>query len=308
MSCVAVEGSPAVGAGKTPGAVYDQDPAALTVVPVGTTVHVTFYSGDGTIGTYTGRDVNAACATVQADGFTCQAVEGTTAVGTGQAPGTAYVQSPSPGARQPIGTTVTLTYRSPNNDLPSYVGADINAACADIQARGFQCNAVTGLHPSTNVVFAQDQGAGRVPIGSVVTVHYSPWALVDYWIYQKNDDDVWALRPAGQVPAGYGRQAFRVGAAYAPNTPIPGASPINGFFCTAGNGKCNGLDVNHFYSRITSYSDPLWIGPNLIAVFMTCNGAGTPIYRTWNAGDPKYYKITSNPGGAAGVELLGCVW
>ena len=89
---------------------------------------------------------------------------------------------------------------------------------------------------------------------------------------------------------------------------IPGASNIFGFFCTVGGGRCNGLDVNHFYTRATSYGDPLWQGPNHQAVFMSCTGAGTPIYRTWNAGSPRYYKITSNPGGAAGTELLGCVW
>lgn len=308
MTCTAVKGDPAVGAGRTAGAVYAQNPAPATVVPIGTRVTVTFYAGDAPMGDYRGGDITAACAAVRAAGFTCNPVEGATAVGSGQAAGTVYGQDQTPGAVVAIGTAVALTYRSPNNDLPSYVGAAAGAACADIQARGFGCNAVADLHPSTNVVFAQDQGAGRYPIGSVVTIHYSPWGLVTYWIYQKNDADVWVLRPEGQIPAGYGRQAFRVGAAYAPGTAIPGASNIYGFFCTVGGGRCNGLDVNHFYSRATSYPDPLWQGPTNEAVFMSCTGAGTPIYRTWNAGSPRFYKITSNPGGAAGVELLGCVW
>jgi beta-lactam-binding protein with PASTA domain len=311
MSCDAVQGDPGVGPGHTPGTVYQQNPAAGTVARVGATVRVVFYSGRSTVGNYIGLTWTDACAQAQAAGFACSGVEGRTAAGSGAQPGTVYQQDPPPGTVADLGQKVTVTYYSGSNDVPNYVGAAADAACGDLRARGFGCNPVAQPYPSVNRVEQQDEPAGRYPLGSVITIHYSPWAPVQYSIYQKNDEDVWALRQTGDVPAGYGRQAFVVGSAYPANTPsppFPEPQNINGFFCTAGGGRCNGLNTNHFYSRATSYGDPQWHGPNPIAIFVACHFGGRPIYRTWNAGSPTYYKITDTPGGAAGVELLGCVW
>jgi hypothetical protein len=312
MECDPVEGDPGVGPGKTPGSVYQQQPAAGAVAKLGTTVRVVFYRGNAAVANYVGARQVDACAGLQAAGFTCQAVEGRTAAGTGQQPGIVYQQSPAAGTTLQLGQTVTVTFLSGTNDLPDYRGLAPDAACADAAARGFGCNPVQQLFPSTNRVEAQDQPAGRYPLGSVVTVRYSPWGLAQFSIYQKNDADVWVLRVTGDIPAGYGRQAFVVGTAYLANTQIPAPRFINGFFCTAGNKRCNGLDVNHFYTAATSYGDPLWNGPNPIATFMNCGlGLGHPIYRTWNAGSPRFYKITGDQAAALradGYEQLGCVW
>lgn len=186
MKCRAMPGSPATGANK-PGMVYQQTPAAGTDATEGTLAQVLYYSGSGTTHDYKGQSVDAACGQVQADGFTCVRKEGVTAAGTGQQPGTVYAQDVPPNTRRSTRQPVTLTYYSPNNTLPSYVGSTPDAACADITARGFTCQRTEQPYPSTNKVEAQDQPAGTYPIGTAVTVHYSPWALVDYWIYQRND-------------------------------------------------------------------------------------------------------------------------
>jgi beta-lactam-binding protein with PASTA domain len=308
MTCDAVQGIPGIGAGHAPGTVYQQNPAPATVVRIGAKVQVVFYSGRSTVGSYAGLSSTDACAQVQSAGFTCVATKGRTAAGTGAQPGTVYQQDPAPGAVADLGREVTVTYYSDSNDLPSYVGAAPDAACGDLQARGFGCNRVEQPYPSVNRVEQQDQPPGQYPLGSTITIHYSPWTPVQFSIYQKNDEDVWALRQTGDVPAGYGRQAFVVGMAYPAGTPIPEPQNINGFFCTAGGGRCEGLNTNHFYTRATSYGNGLFAGPSPAAAFIACRFGGRPIYRTWNAGSPRLYKITDNPAGAAGVEALGCVW
>ncbi|WP_344081633.1 PASTA domain-containing protein [Luedemannella helvata] len=321
MVCTAVEGDPATG-GNQPGAVYAQDPAPGTVVRIGDRITVTYYRGSSTIGRYVGRNVDEACADVTRRGFTCVKQEGLTAWGNGTA-GAVYQQTPDADTAHNVGSTVTLTFYSNTGPaIDSYAGRDINAACAAIQAAGYVCNPVNDLHRDTtaNIVYAQDQAAGSAaPIGSAVTVRYSQWSTVEYYIYQRDDgSDVWVLRPAGQNPPGYGRQAFRVGQGYAAGTAIPGASFVNGYFCTIGGGRCGGLDVNHFASRFNapySLNGTAWEGPTGLAVFMaSCPAGSVQIYRTWRgagtAASPRVYSISSDPNanGAADREALGCVW
>ncbi|GLY81914.1 PASTA domain-containing protein [Actinoallomurus iriomotensis] len=309
MKCQATIGAAATGAHR-PGEVYQQTPPAGTEAGEGAVARLVYYSGTGTTHDYKGQSVDAACGQVQADGFACTRKEGATAAGTGQQPGTVYDQDVPPNTRRNIKQPITLTYYSANNTLPSYVGGNPGSACADITARGFTCQKTEQPYPSTDKVEAQDQPAGTYPIGTTVTIHYSPWALVDYWIYQKNDADVWVLRPKGDIPAGYGHQAFHVGLAYKAGENIPAPQAINGFTCTTGPSHCNGLDVNHFYSRIGAYQD--WTGPSPAATFMDCGVSGTtPIYRVWrDAGGARLYGITSDPAswGAEDNERLGCVW
>ncbi|MGH3381807.1 MAG: PASTA domain-containing protein [Actinoallomurus sp.] len=309
MKCRATMGVAATGANQ-PGMVYSQTPAAGTEATEGTPAQLLFYSGTGTTHDYKGQNIDAACGQVQADGFGCNRTEGVTAAGTGAQPGTVYAQDVPPNTKRNIRQPVTLTYYSPNNALPSYVGSTPDAACADISARGFTCQRTEQPYPSTNKVEAQDQPAGTYPIGTQITVHYSPWELVDYWVYRRNDVSVWAMRPHGAVPPNYGEPSFHVGLAYKPGEAIPSAQAINGFSCVAGDNACNGLPENHFYSRIGSYKD--WQGPMAAATFMACGTAGTvPIYRVWkNENNNRYYGITSDPAswGAADQELLGCVW
>ncbi len=91
----------------------------------------------------------------------------------------------------------------------------------------------------------------------------------------------------------------------------PVGQAINGFTCTVGGDRCNGLDVNHFYTRDAAYKDP-WTGPTSAATFMGCGGSGTTaIYRVWrDVGTTRLYSVTGDPAGwgAEGQELLGCVW
>lgn len=306
MGCRATAGLPATGGGKTPGQVYEQAPAAGTQTQAHTTVTVTFYSGENQVGTYTGMSSQEACAKVAADGFACNAVEGKSPAGTGQQPGTVYAQDPPPGGQQDIGKPVTVThYSNVGLELPDYTGQNVNDACNAIQAKGYACNAVPDLFPSTNVVGAQDKTGGPYPLGIAVTVHYSPWKAVRYFIYKHNQEPVWVLRQEGDIPPGYGAEAYPVGAAYDYGTQIPTPYAVNGFFCT----DCDGLPVNHFASHS---GEPLsgWNGPNPLATFMRCEGrpGQREIFRTWTAGADKRYNITANPAGAAGSESLGCVW
>jgi beta-lactam-binding protein with PASTA domain len=308
MRCVPTQGTPG-GAGRPIGQVYDQDPKPPAVATIGSEVRLVSYSGAGQVGTFTGAAVGDACGRVVAAGYQCAQVVGGTAAGTGEAPGTVYAQDPAPGTTLAVGGTVSLTYRSGENALPSYSGAPVDAACADIEARGFACNRAPVLAPSTNVVVGQNPGPGTYPLGSAITVNYSPYALVEYSIYRHSTLNVWALRPTGNVPAGYGGPSYRVGLAYAPGTAIPGGRVVNGFYCTISAARCSGLNPNHFYSGVTSYNAD-WQGPNPIAVFMTCGGAGgRPIYRTWtDQGATRYYAITDAPGAVTGQEQLGCVF
>jgi beta-lactam-binding protein with PASTA domain len=308
MRCVPTQGTPG-GADRPIGQVYDQEPKPPAVATIGSEVRLVSYAGAGQLGDFNGLAIADACARVTQAGYRCAQAAGTTAAGTGQAPGTVYAQDPAPGTTLAVGGTVTLTYRSGDNALPSYGGASADAACADIEARGFTCNRAPVLAPNTNVVVGQNPGPGTYPLGSAITVNYSPWALVEYSIYRHSTLNVWALRPTGNVPAGYGGPSYRVGLAYAPGTAIPGGRQVNGFFCTISAARCSGLNPNHFYSGVTSY-DADWQGPNPIAVFMTCGGAGArPIYRTWtDQGATRFYAITAEPGAVTGQEQLGCVW
>ncbi len=311
MSCRGTIGVAATGANK-PGTVYDQNPKPGTPETKGMAAQVLYYSGTGTTHNYIGQNIDAACAQVQADGFACVRREGTTAAGTGQQPNTVYLQNPVENTKRDIKQPVTLTYYSATNSLPSYTGSDPGAACTDIAARGFTCKQIQQPYAATNSVQAQDQAPGSYPIGTEIAIHYSPWALVDYYIYEHNSLDVWALRPKGTIPAGFGRTAYHVGYGYKVGEAIPTPQLINGFFCTAGGNKCNGMANNHFYSHQVSYADPYWQGPTQMATFMDCSVPGTlHLYRVWkDVGAERHYSITSDPAGwgAEDNESLGCVW
>ena len=327
MTCQEVEGKPALGAGEVAGAVYDQTPKPPASAKIGTQVTITYYSGTVLVGNYVNLvppDWQTACARVRADGLTCNPVAGRTAAGTGQPPGTVYAQDPPPGTKLQIGRdnlTVTITYYSDQNQLPGYGGQDFGAACADVNARGFQCNPVQELRLITdagqvNHVLAQDQPPGTYQLGTTVTIRYTSWAAVRYVIYRKNDEPVWALRVEGDVPTGYGNapasagpSMYPVGWAYQDGIGIPGAQHVHGFYCLPPNNQCEGLSTNHFYSlRSSSYSN--WEGPTSAAEFMTCDGQhGKPIYRVFkDVGGKRLYGITDSPGGYDYNELLGCVW
>ena len=312
MRCRAVAGSPPP-AGKQVGQVYGQDPPAQRITQMGTTVTVTFYRGDSAVGSYAGTDVDSACAAVQAEGFACDPREGTTAWGTGQACRTVYEQTPAAGTRNSVGSAVTLTFRSCAQDLPAYVGAEINAACVDINARGFRCNPVANPYPSTNVVVAQDQPAGRYPLGSAITVHYSPWPVVEYW------SQVWGNSwQANEIVVGNPGHAaaIRLGLGYRAGEGVPGGLAVNQFLCT--NGDCRGYAQNMFYTRMAPDHPNIpdgFVYQGQPLTLLDCATPNTrPVWRAWPAGSPRFYRVGVGsvpaewqaPNG--GHEILGCVW
>jgi beta-lactam-binding protein with PASTA domain len=327
MVCTTVEGRPAASPADA-GSVYDQNPPAGTAAKTGSTVTLTYYSGRIAVGDYVNpmpRDRVAACAQARTDGFACVAVPGKPALGSGYPPGTGYAQTPAAGTMVDVGnraaTTVTLTYYR-DNDLPNYAGDpawNYQTACADIQTRGFQCKAFPELRlsPQAGRVEAQDQPPGTYPPNTLITIRYSPFTAVRYVIYQKNDGSpVWALRPEGEAPPGYGPTNYFVGWAYRPGTDLTGYSvsqQINGYYCVRTDGRCEGMNTNHFYSRFAAQytADRItWDGPNTVAVFMACDGQhGKPIYRVFNdVGGQRHYGITDSPAGWKFQEQLGCVW
>ena len=206
MTCRATIGAPATGTNQ-PGMVYQQTPAAGTVATAGTRAALVYYSGTGTTHDYAGQNIDAACAQVQADGFACTRREGVTAAGTGQQPNTVYQQNPPPNTKRDIKQPVTLTYYSPTNTLPSYAGGAPDTACADITARGFTCKRIEEPAPSTNVVQAQDQPAATTrsaPRSGSTTRRGRSSTTTST---STTPCHVWALRPKGNIPAGFGRPA-----------------------------------------------------------------------------------------------------
>ena len=308
MRCQAVAGDPPA-AGKQPGQAYAQDPVAGTVVKVGSTVRLRYYRGESTPGNLVGSSVSAACAELASLGLGCTPVEGSCAWNTGHAVREVAQQRP-PGRHRDAGGhggERGLLHRPVRR--AGLRGGNAQAACADIGARGFVCNAVAELHPSTNVVFAQDQAAGRYPLGTAITIHYSRWAMVDWWIVQ--------FGAGWRMVVGSG--TYRLGYGYAANEDIPGGRGLNEFICAAGGTRCNGYASNVFYSQVGSVRNQNF-SMQPFAVFMACTGAAgqRPMWRVWNAGMPRGYGMTGQDPGPVGSpshnppggdhELLGCVW
>jgi hypothetical protein len=301
------------------GLTIETRPPAGERVRAGSEVTIVYPNGQNTVRDYVGEEISAACAEVQGEGqqFACEQVEGVTDVN--KPCGIVYGQAPPVGAGQDIGISVTLTYYSCNQDLPSYVGGIAQQACGDINARGFQCVEVHNPYPGDpNVVAAQDQPAGRYPLGSAITIHYSRWTVVDWWAHQWENG--WLLRE-GPPPAGV--NGFQVGGGYGAGADIPGAQNINEFMCTAGDRQCRDLDTNVFYSKLPPGHpsvDPEFTAVTPAAVFMPCTGANRPVWRVWNGGGPRYYVLSLDdpafgpppglplPNGTWDSELLGCVW
>ncbi len=304
MTCRAVEGNPPA-AGTTPGQVYAQDPPAATVARMGATVTLTYYRGRSAVPQALGTNVSAACAAVQSAGFVCQPVQGRTAWGTGRPAAEVYDQAPPATTQAAVGTQVTLTYYSDQMELPNYGGLNIDTACNDLAARGFQCHREAHPHRSVNVVFGQNLPPGVYTLGTMVTVYYSPWAMVDLWVTQFGPS--WQLATSG---------AWRIGLAYPPQA-IPGGRTIYQYMCSLGGTRCRGYGTNVFYSAMppgTPTIDPDF-NSAVFATFMTCNG--TPgqvrVWRTWNAGNPRRYGVVVSDGKpiappSGDAEELGCVW
>lgn len=310
MKCEATAVNPPTGPGQQVGHVYAQDPAAPSVAKIGATISLRYYRGSSKVPDVVGKDINAACAAVEGQGFPCKRQEGATAWGTGHPVNEVYQQSvPADGQDHPVGTQIVLAYFSGNNDLPNYVTGGMNAqvACADINNRGFQCVPQANLYRSTNIVEAQSIPGGRHPLGSQVVIYYSPWQPVDLWIVQYGAG--WRLQR--------GSGTYRIGLAYELSPGIPGGRVINQFDCQSNKPACRGYGSGIFYSRIglnAPQVDPDYRpGVNFIQ-FMTCVGAPgeRKVWRIWNKdanGRFAYGLVHSDgPPVASGVEDLGCIW
>jgi beta-lactam-binding protein with PASTA domain len=314
MTCEQGQGTPTAGQCTTAGTVYGQEPAEGQVARIGAAIRVKVCAGKVPVDDYVNpkpQTVAQACAKVERQGFRCNRTVGVTAVGTGFEPGVVYDQDPKPGAQADLGQSITVTsYSGQGKPVPDVTGQDFSTACSAIVSAGYICAQNERLGPRAKNVVNEQDGAGTVrPINSPVNVYYSPWQRVDYYIYRHDTLDVWVLRQEGQRPPGYGGPAFRVGGAYPPGEKISHPSAVNGFSCTSGGGKCNGLDTNHFYSHMgTAY--PGFVGPTSVANFMTCDVQGTkPIYRLWrDRGDKRFYGIGDSTAGWEGNEKLECVW
>jgi beta-lactam-binding protein with PASTA domain len=326
LRCEAQQGSPTAGQCTKPGIVYDQSPRPGRVATTGSRLTLVVCPGSMPVGDYRNLQHNpndasqqTACAQIVRHGFTCNAVAGDSAVGTGAQPFTTYQQTPAPGAPAPAGSTVTVTYYS-NNGQPigSYAGASYDAACADVQAKGYQCSAVRQLHPdaavATNVVFGQDQVPGAYPLGSTITIRYQELQPVEFWIYRHDTADAYVMAPVNQRPPNWGRAAYRVGLGYPAGANLStGSVHIKELRCTNQTpGDCNGVTPNVFYSHLTSYKS--W-AMSSVATFMHCTGAPgqRPMYRIWRGPvENRHYGINQDPNsaefGAEDHEELGCVW
>jgi beta-lactam-binding protein with PASTA domain len=289
MTCQAVPGDPATG-GKQGGQIQAQEPVAGTLVKMGATITVRYYVGETAPGSVVGTDINAACAALEAQGHRCVRTEGQCAWQTGHAVGEVSNQSPAGGTQLPVGTDITLTYYSDKCPLGDYRNTAWEPACNEINRLGFQCNPVQVLHPTPGVVVAQDPVGGTPQLGTMVTIHWSPWT---------------------PVPVALGTAA---GMAYPPGTAIPYARTIFHYTCDKGGTRCRGLPENNFYSALAPGSpsiDTDFDGAPA-AVLMTCGTAAGQrrVWRTWNGGSPRHYQhvVSETPPPADDVEQLGCIW
>jgi beta-lactam-binding protein with PASTA domain len=318
MTCVAEPGAP-YPSGSRAGQVYQQDPPAATVAAMSsatakTTVKVRYYRGESTMDKLIGDNVSSACTRIQTLGLQCAQppIEGTCAWGTGHAVNEVYAQQYPTGTQLPVGTTVTLTYYGDKCPLPALSG-DIDQACAKVANLGFQCNPVAVLHPSYRTVISQDQPAGTYPLGSAITLRYSAWQPVEYWVQP------WGTQwQANQIVVGNPGNglAVRLGLGYPAGTAIPGGRGINQFLCTSGD--CRGYPEGMFYSRLQTGMPavpPGFVNQGQALVLLDCSTPGSrPVWRAWPAGSPRYYRVGVGPIPTqfqqpnGDTEILGCVW
>ncbi|CCH32635.1 PASTA domain-containing protein [Actinosynnema sp. NPDC047251] len=308
LTCAPKSGSPPAGQCPSAGAVFDQKPVAGTVVEVGSEVEISVCGGRVVLPDFVNplpRNKDAVCADVRSKGLQCNPVEGVTAAGTGHPPLTAYSQTPAAGQQAEITQPVTITYYSDQVDLSDHVGQQYGGnVCAGLAAKGLQCTANRVASPvAMNTIVGQNPPAGRVAIGSTVTVDYSGWQSVHYWIENVGGSGgkVWQLTGS---PGGGER--FSVGRAFGSSSDtIPNGQLVREFRCSA---TCGGVPQNRFYSRLESWPG---YGASPVAVFLPCdtNDGRVPIYRVWKDENGKrLYGISDTTGGWEGNELLGCAW
>ena len=143
---------------------YEQNPAEGTIAREGDAAQLRYYGGSGPVGDYAGKNVDEACAQVQADGFQCVPQKGLTAAGTGQQPRTVYQQSPAPSSRQDINRPVTLTFYSDTNTVPDVRNKDRDEACNLLSQAGFVCADQNELARNHRIVNRQDGAGTEQPI------------------------------------------------------------------------------------------------------------------------------------------------
>ena len=160
----------------------------------------------------------------------------------------------------------------------------------------------------------QDQPAGRQPIGTQVTLRYSPWQLMEYMIYRRNNNAaVWALRPRGAIPNNYGEPSWHVGWGYRVGEAIPAPQRDQRLLLHGGQRQVPWDGPEPLLLQVTTPLGAPWNDPTPAATFMDCAAApgSKMIYRVWrDEGNIRKYGITDNPAanGWPNNEPLGCVW
>ena len=151
------------------GQIFEQNPAAFSQVPAGTTITYTISLGkkaeNKNVANVIGLDEAEARSTLENQGFQVTVKEGTSdKVGKGQV----YDQSPSGGTSSPTGATVTI-YVSTGSDtatVPNVVGDSEDEATSQLEDAGFRVS----VRGSGSVVVSQSPSSGSAKSGSTVTI------------------------------------------------------------------------------------------------------------------------------------------
>jgi eukaryotic-like serine/threonine-protein kinase len=160
------------------GLVIDSNPAAGNNVAANTlvTLYVSKGAAPVAVPNVQGKQVNAAEATLQNDGFTVATQQDTTST---QPSGTVVSQSPGPGTLAAPGSKVVLSV-SGAASVPNVVGLSAQSAQASLQSAGFKVNVQTVSGPAGTTpgnVWQQNPSSGATAApGTTVTILVQPAA------------------------------------------------------------------------------------------------------------------------------------
>lgn len=313
--------------------VYTQTPTAGSAAAAGAMFSVTYYKGNVSIPSWVGQDAQTAlaqCNTLAA--APCTLAVGDSAGNHPQDAGKVERQDPAP-ATYPSVTAITIWYWDSNGTVPdltnqSVAGGAGSQACQTLASLGFQCatNAVQGVPgQAANVVLSQS-ASGPQPLGTVITVNYTPAAAQMLYISTVNGVTTVSLDPSVGPATGW--------YAYPAGSGVPGTQTVQVAACNGGAAVCDGHAGNKMYTRaplslLQQLDGAAWtyMAPAFDLVLPTACGPGVQLNRTWHFEDsPNNSDIITNgthhhaihtydfgtaqpggtTGGSDGHEVLGC--
>jgi hypothetical protein len=290
------------------------------------------------LGNYQNADGTTAQANCQAAGFSCTVAVGDPPIGHPQDAGKVERQSHGPGT-YPAGTQVTLYVWAWSGEVPnvttlSTAGEQASPACQTLVRAGFQCALSAAPARNANIAVGQNPQPSIQPLGTVVTVYYSPAQVRKLIAYghaegdpRHGDPSSLVLFEGDPVPSGY-TPSWTLGWAYRAGNNIPGTRQINKFTCTASESKCQGYSPNRLYLPISDINTirrtygHAWDGPKPLGDFLISNVDGNGDSYCTVPGTIMLYTNESISGGGdfhmyLVTELsyydregipLGCVW